>query len=107
MAEIKKPEVEVLFDKILTTYKSGKTTAGGIFIDAPDSRQTVVACGPNSSVTIGDEIEINFLMLPKRYEKAKYDKGPDKAITVLPIEEIDGEEYLYISSREVKWIYTK
>jgi hypothetical protein len=108
MAETKEElKVRLFFDRILTTYNKAGKSKGGIYLDAPAEYQTVVACGPNSNVNVGDVIAINYQLFPSKKEYPKNGIGQDKEITILPLEEIDGEEYLLLSSREVKWIKTK
>ena len=110
MAETKNPKVRLQYDKILTTMNEEKVTKSGLIRSSSLilNRQTVVACGPNSGVKVGDEVEINPAFFPKRFkEEAKNDVGPDIYTAEPPIEYIDGIPYLYISSREIKWIYEK
>ena len=47
---IKTPNVRLFYDRILTTFENSSTTKNGILLLNPDSKQTVVACGPNSNV---------------------------------------------------------
>ena len=105
--EVKLPKVRLFFDRILTTFKNENTTKAGIIQLQPDSKQIVVACGPNANVSIGDVVEINYNLMPKKYDTPAHGIGKDKETIVLPTEMIDGEEYLFISSREIKWVYNK
>ena len=110
---IKNPKVKLFLDRILTTVKVKKITESGIILThkqegQPETRQTVVAAGPNSGVKIGDEVEINFQAFPhKKVKDAPNDVGKHIYEMTYPIETIDNELYFYISSREVKWVYTK
>ncbi len=113
MAELELPPVRLLYDRILTTTNTRKKTSSGILLSSKEEglvleKQTVVAAGPNAIVKVGDEVEIDFFRFPNKLkEKAKNDIGPDIYQTTFPIEIIDGQKYLYISTRELKWIYTK
>jgi len=107
---IKLPKVRLMFDRILTTVKYKKETKGGILLGdgdkgIPYTKQTVVAVGPNASVTIGEEIEINFATFPTHKTRPTHGIGGDKEAIVLPIVNIDEEDYFFISSREINWIY--
>ena len=106
------PKVRLIQDHILTTLNVKKVTAGGIILSSREddlilNRQTVVAAGPNSVAKVGDEVEVNPERFPTGSTPAKNDIGPDKRFRIPPTETIDGVEYLYISTREIKWIYTK
>lgn len=108
---MKKPKVRVFYDKILTTVNT-KKMQGNIILTSNErgeilTRQTVVACGPNSNVEVGDDIEINVELFQKRRIPAKNDVGPDNYELIPPIEMIGKEYYLFITSREVKWVYEK
>ncbi len=114
MAELKLPAVRLLYDRILTTTNTKKSTSPqGIILASKEEglllgRQTVVAAGPNAIVEIGDEVEINFFSFPKKLaQKAKNDTGPDLYDINFPIESIDGETYLYFTTQNLKWIYDK
>ena len=113
MNEIKYPKVRMLYDGILTTLNAEEMTESGIDLSAMNnelgrvlSRQTVVAAGPNAITKPGDEVEISFRNFPsKMIRQAKLDIGQDEYAMVFPTVEIEGEYYLHISSRELKWIY--
>lgn len=108
--DLKYPKVTMLYDHILTSVITRKVTASGVIVNAGKrgeilNRQVVVAAGPNSSVEIGDEIELNVDRFPRKNIPAKNDIGPDGMLVIPPIEIIDSVEYLLISSREIKYIY--
>jgi hypothetical protein len=113
MDEIKYPKVRMLYDGILTTVNAEEMTEAKIDLSALNdglgdvlSRQTVVAAGPNAIAKPGDEVEVDLYSFPKKLVKeAKFDIGKDQYSIMLPIVDIDGEIYLHISSRELKWIY--
>ena len=97
--------VKCLYDHIITTAnKRGKTI---ILNEAEEllSRQTVLAAGPNASVLPGDEIEINTRLFEVKNSFPPNGIGPDKIKVIVPVEVIDGKECLFISSREIKWVY--
>lgn len=109
---MKKPNVKLFFDRILTTVNYKKETSGGILLGdgekgIPYTKQTVVACGSNSNVSVGDEIEINFSLFQVKKSAPAHGIGKDNEKIVLPLEHINEEDYFFISSREVKWVYTK
>jgi len=109
--KFKVPKVKLLYaDKLLTTVNSRRVTDSGIILTDNElgevyTRQTVVATGPNSTIKIGDEVELNFDLFPEKREAPKNGIGKDKVFLVLPVETIDGERYLFLSQREVKWVY--
>ena len=108
--DLKKLNVRVPYDHIITTLNVRKVTKEGIILTSKESgeiltRQTVLVCGPNSLVTVGEEVEINTSLFKKEYSDPKNGIGKDKVEVIPPIEIIEGEPYLYISSREIKWIY--
>ena len=105
MAEAKEVKVKLFLDRVLTTYNKVESKAG-ILLDTPEEYQTVVAVGPNSNVSIGDIIAINYAAFPYTMEHPKNGIGKDRRIINAPIESIDGSEYLFISSREIKWLKT-
>lgn len=114
MAETKKNNlnVTVFYDRIITTLNYDKATSGGILLGdgkkgIPRTRQTVVVAGPNSNVSVGDEIEINFNSFPVKRKTPSLKIGPDNETIILPLETIDEEDYFFISSREIKWKYNK
>lgn len=109
---VSEPNVTVFYDRILTTVNYKKETSGGILLGdgekgIPYTKQVVVACGHNSNVSVGDEIELNFSLFPVKRTTPSHKIGPDNEKIVLPLEQINGEDYFFISSREVKWIYNK
>lgn len=112
--DLKVPNVRLQFDHIITTMDTVKITASGIVLTNKEegevkSRQTVLVAGPNSGVIPGDEIELWVERFPKKQRQPdKYEKngiGSSKFEIALPIEVIDKEPYLFISTREIKWIY--
>jgi len=111
LAAIEYPQIELLFDQIITTVITNRVSPTGIILTANQkgiikTRQTVVAAGKNSGVAIGQEIEINTDLFPKRKTSdAKNDIGPDGYSQFPPLVLIEGKEYLHISSRYVLWVY--
>lgn len=97
------------YDRILTTAHSQKVSASGVILAPGEgailTKQQVVAAGPTSVVKKGEWVEIDPNKFPKKRIKARYDIGPDSEVAVPPIEIIDGEQYLLISTRELKYIY--
>lgn len=103
------PKLRMFSDHILTTARTNKVTKSGVILNEGKgemfTRQTVVCCGPASGLEPGMDVELN----PNRFEKvripAKYETGPDTFKVVFPLEIIDGEQYLLISTREIKFAY--
>ena len=94
----------------MTTTHRKKTTASGVILAKENeglllTKQQVVAAGPNAPVKVGDWVELDVDKFPKRKVKAKYDTGPDSYEIVPPAEMVDDKLYLFVSSREIKWIY--
>jgi hypothetical protein len=100
-----------MFDHVITTAETKKITDGGIILTADEkgailTRQTVLVAGPNANVVPGEEIEINVDRFPrKNIGPARLDIGEDRYIIVPPIEIINEKPYLFISSREIKYVY--
>lgn len=109
--DLKQLNVRVMYDHIITTLNTRKTTSSGIILKSNEqgeilTRQTVLACGPNAGVSVGEEVEINVAKFPVKVKNAANGIGPDtKGDIIPPIEVIEGEPYLFISSREVKYAY--
>ena len=110
MEELK---IRCMFDHIITTMNTRKVSDSGIVLTSNEegellTKQTVLVAGPNANVSPGEEIELfmdRFKIEHK--ENAKYDIGPDRYAIKVPVEIINGKKYLFISSREVKYVYTK
>jgi len=107
--ELKKLRIRCMYDHLICTMNK---KPGSIILKTQDeilTRQTVLVAGPNAGVVAGEDIEIFVDRFPKKLrEPNKYNKngiGPDNYDFVIPVEEIDGEKYLFLSSREIKWAY--
>ena len=103
--EVKIPNVRMHFNQVLTSAAIEGETKSGIVHNTMLNYQVVVAAGKNSSVQPGDIIEINPSGFRKERIGAKYGIGDDQFRIISPVEEIDGIQYLYISDRDVKWVY--
>ena len=108
--DLKKLNIRLTFDHIITTLNVKKVTESGIILTSNESgeiltRQTVLACGPNSLVTMGEEVEVNVNLFKRKFTAPKNGIGKDLEEIIPPIELIDGEPYLFITSREIKYIY--
>ena len=107
------PAVALFFDHILTTANRHKVTESGIIMAGKDgnapiySKQIVVACGPNAGVQVGDVVEIAPERFSVKMKAPKNDVGPNIKEVQVPLEVIDGLPYLFLSTRELKWIYNK
>jgi hypothetical protein len=104
-----------MYDHIITTANTRKISPGGVILTSKEtgeilSRQTVLVAGPNANVSAGEEIELFVDRFPKKNKGARQigsvsDIGPDNYEIIPPIEIIDKKPYLFISSREVKYVY--
>jgi hypothetical protein len=110
MQETKPLKIKLMFDHIVTTCNRRKVEVGKLIVQPDDilSKQTVLSAGSNAGVEVGEEIEINLNRLPRIQVQAKNDVGPDKTGAIIyPTEKILGREVMLLSSREIKYIYTK
>jgi len=109
--EVEQPKLRMFSDHILCTANRVTMSKGGIILNEGKgemkSRQTVICCGPASGLEPGMDIELNPARFPREAIPAKYETGPDTFKVMLPVEKIDGKDYLYISTREIKWAYEK
>ena len=108
--DLKKLNIRLTFDHIITTLNVKKVTESGIILTSKESgeiltRQTVLACGPNSLVSVGEEVEINLNMFKRKFTAPKNGIGPDIEEIIPPIEIVNNEPYLFITSREIKYVY--
>lgn len=103
------PKIRLLFDHILTTSFTKSITASGVLLQDKKGNvltdQIVVAVGPNADVKIGDRVEIDPGRFKVQYSAPKNDIGPDNRTLIVPLEEIDGVIYMFMSMRELKWVY--
>ncbi len=103
------PKVRLLFDHILTTSFTKTVTASGVLLQDNKGNiltdQTVVAIGPNADVKVGDKVEIDPTRFKVQLSAPKNDIGPDNRTLIVPLEEIENEVYLFLSMRELKWVY--
>lgn len=104
------PKVRMFGMQIMTTAHQHTVTNSGVILQDNKgniiTKQVVVAAGPNSSAKVGETVEVDPNRFPKTYSKPKHDVGPDIATIQVPIEEIDGVTYLFMSTNELKYVYT-
>lgn len=112
--KIKVPEVEVFHNNIIASaIEIKEQTDAGIILDAGGNGhqralmlvQKVLRAGENSVVKEGDIIEINESMLPKKTIDPKHDIGEPRRVPVMPVEVIDGEKYILMTDRYVKYVH--
>ena len=103
--KVKRPKVKLNFNHILTSCVVQKETKGGIIIEEIIPYQVVVAAGENAMVKVGDVVEIDPSNFQRERIDAKYDIGQDKYRLVPPVHKILDNEYMFISDRNIKWIY--
>ena len=103
------PKVTLFFDHILTTAFTRNITSSGLILQDRkgniETTQTVVAVGPNAVVKVGDKVEIAPDRFKVKLSAPKHDIGPDVREVQVPLEEIDGNIYLFMSIREIKYAY--
>lgn len=88
----------------LPTASFGKGSDTDMDVDFSDT-QVVVSCGANvSQVKKGQEVVINMDNYKKRLESSLAQKLNKEFEYVLPIQVINGDEYLYITERDIKYI---
>lgn len=99
------PSVDMKFNHVLTSAIVEEKNSAGIITDMMLNYQVVVAAGDNAVVEVGDVVEINPAHFKRERVDAKLDIGSDTYKIISPIEMIDKEYYLYISDRDIKWVY--
>jgi hypothetical protein len=111
VSKVEHPRLRMFSDSILCTANKIKMSKSGIVLNEGKgdmkTRQTVICCGPASGLEPGMEIELNPSRFQREHIPAKYETGPDTYKVLLPIEIVDGIEYLLISTRELKYAYEK
>jgi len=108
-----------LFSGIFLTARRNKLTQNGLYLPTASfgkgsdtdmdvdfsEKQIVLACGPNADqVSPGMEVVINMDNFKKRLESSMAQKLNKEYEFILPIEIIDGVEYLYITQRDLKYV---
>jgi hypothetical protein len=88
----------------LPTASYGKGSETDMDVDFAD-KQIVLACGPHvNQLAAGMEVRLNMDNFKKRLESTMAQKLNKEYEFILPIEIIEGVEYLYVSERDVKYI---
>tara|TARA_R110002051_G_scaffold324053_1_gene419838 strand:+ start:3579 stop:4160 length:582 start_codon:yes stop_codon:yes gene_type:complete len=111
--------IQPIFSGIFLTARRNKLTQNGLYlptasfgkgsdtdmdVDFSDT-QVVVACGVNvGQVTKGMEVVINMDNYKKRLESSLAQKLNKEFEFILPIVYIEGNEYLYVTERDIKYI---
>ena len=111
--------VSPMFAGIFLTAKRNKITENGIYLPTASygkgtdtdmdvdfsEKQYVLAVGPHTQqVCPGMEIVLNMDNFKKRLESNMAQKLSKEFEYILPIEVIEGTEYLYVSERDIKYI---
>lgn len=112
-------EVTPMFSGIFLTARRNKTSENGIYLptasygkgsdtdmDVDFSKdQIVLAVGPHAQQVLpGMEVVLNMDNFKKRLETTVAQKLGKEFEFILPIEIINGAEYLYVSERDIKYI---
>ena len=88
----------------LPTASYGKGTDTDMDVDFSD-KQFVLAVGPHTQqVCPGMEVVLNMENFKKRLESNMAQKLSKEFEYILPIEVIEGTEYLYVSERDIKYV---
>jgi len=108
-----------MFGGLFLTARRNKLTENGLYLPTASfgkgsetdmdvdfsTTQVVLACGPHvSQVAKGMEVVINMDNFKKRLESTMAQKVNKEFEYVLPVEKIEGIEYLYISERDIKYV---
>lgn len=112
--EVKKLKARLMFDDVLitaTTMKENKTESGIIIPESSQKElmldvQEVILIGPAvDQVKPGEKIvlKVNNFMRPK-LNKSNPNKYEETMEWVFPIESIDGEDYMLIKQRDIKFV---
>ena len=88
----------------LPTASYGKGSDTDLNMDFADT-QLVLATGPNvASVSVGMEVVINMENFKKRTSNNMKDRVQENFEYALPVEVVNGVEYLYLSERDLKYV---
>jgi hypothetical protein len=98
--------VNPMFAGIFLTAKRNKIKGTDTDMDVDFSeKQFVLAVGPHTQqVCVGMEVVLNMDNFKKRLESNMAQKLSKEFEYILPIEVIEGTEYLYVSERDIKYI---
>lgn len=114
--------VEPLFSNVFLTARRNKLVENGLFLPTASfgggsetdmqqdfsDKQIVLAKGAHAQqVELGYEVVINMDNFKKRLESSMAQKVNREFEYVLPIEVIDGVEYLFVNERDIKYISKK
>lgn len=113
------PQVQPLFSGVFLTARRNKLVENGIYLPTASfgkgsdtdmemdfsEKQIVLRCGPNADqLEAGMEVVINLENFKKRLSDTMAQKVNKEYEYDLPIEVIEGVEYLHITQRDVKYI---
>tara|TARA_R110002049_G_scaffold231127_1_gene403372 strand:- start:19272 stop:19880 length:609 start_codon:yes stop_codon:yes gene_type:complete len=88
----------------LPTASYGKGSETDMDVDFAD-KQIVLSCGPHvNQLVAGMEVRLNMDNFKKRLESTMAQKLNKEYEFELPIEIIEGVEYLYVSERDIKYV---
>ncbi len=114
--------VKPMFGSVFLTARRNKTMDGELYLPTAafgggadtdmdqdfSDKQIVLATGPNvQQVSEGDEVVLNMDNFRVRKDQTMAQKVRKEHTFLLPIEVIDGVEYLYVSERDIKYISRK
>jgi len=112
-------QVRPMFSNVFLTAKRNKLVENGIYLPTASfgkgsdtdmemdfsDRQTVLRCGPHAEqLEEGMEVVINLENFKKRLSDTMAQKVNKDYEYVLPVEIIEGTEYLHVTQRDVKYI---
>jgi hypothetical protein len=108
-----------MFSGVFLTARRNKTKENGMFVPTASfgrgsetdmnqdfsEKQVVLSCGGHAQqLAPGMEVVLNMNNFKKKLEKTLADKIGKEFEYILPIEVIEGVEYLYVGERDVKYI---
>lgn len=114
--------IKPMFGSVFLTARRNKTMDGDLYLPTAafgggtdtdmdqdfSDKQIVLSAGPNvQQVSEGDEVVLNMDNFRVRMDQTVAQKVNREHTFLLPIEVIEGVEYLYVSERDIKYISRK
>ncbi len=108
-----------MFSGVFLTARRNKLTENGLYLPTASfgkgsdtdmdvdfsETQLVLSCGAHAQqIAPGMEVVVNMDNFKKRLESSLAQKLNKEFEFILPLEEIDGVEYLYVTERDIKYI---
>lgn len=108
--KVKELNLRLLFDRMIITADTIDVTKSGVILNRGKgktlAKQKVIFAGPAADIKPGEEIELNLNRFPVKKMTPKHEIGDDVPIEVMfPIETLNGEHCMLITTQEIKFIY--